>query len=64
MVRQWVEYYLTRIRTETVWDALTREQLRSVLEVRILYSCVGGQNSLFLCWRSKFFILVLEDRIL
>lgn len=36
MVRQWVEYYLTRVRTETVWDALSREQLKSVLEVRTL----------------------------
>jgi len=33
MVRQWVEYYLVRIRTETQWDALSREQLQSMLEV-------------------------------
>ena len=36
MVRQWVEYYLARVRTETVWDALSKEQLKSVLEVRTL----------------------------
>lgn len=33
VVRQWVEYYLTKIRTETQWDAISHDQLREVMEV-------------------------------
>lgn len=34
MVRQWVEFYVSRIRSETPWDAISSDQLKSVLEVR------------------------------
>ena len=34
MVRQWVEFYITRIRSETPWDAITNDQLKNVMEVR------------------------------
>ena len=33
VVRQWVEYYVSRIRKETQWDALSRDELQAVLEV-------------------------------
>lgn len=33
LVRQWVEFYLVRIRMETPWDTLSKDQLQSVLEV-------------------------------
>ena len=33
LVRQWVEFYLSRVRTESQWDALSRERLASALEV-------------------------------
>ncbi len=33
LIRQWVEYYISRIRTETVWDALSKDQQKTVLEV-------------------------------
>ena len=33
MVRQWVEFYVSRIRSETPWDAISNDQLKSVLEV-------------------------------
>ena len=32
-VRQWVEFYVSRIRTATVWDAIPRDQLQAVLQV-------------------------------
>ncbi len=35
LIRQWVEYYLRRVRTETVWDALSKDQQRAVLEVSV-----------------------------
>lgn len=31
-IRQWIEFYLARIRTETVWDTLSKDQQRAVLE--------------------------------
>ena len=34
MVRQWVEFYIARIRSETPWDSITNDQLKTVLEVR------------------------------
>ena len=33
-IRQWVEFYTSRVRMETEWDALSREALHAVLEVR------------------------------
>ena len=33
MVRQWVEFYLVRIRMETVLDALSNDELQAVLKV-------------------------------
>ena len=33
VVRQWVEFYLSRVRTDSQWDALPRDKLYSVLEV-------------------------------
>ncbi|CAI8056699.1 Histone acetyltransferase KAT8 [Geodia barretti] len=32
LVRQWVEFYTSRVRTESQWDALSREKLASVLQ--------------------------------
>ena len=33
LVRQWVEFYTSRVRTESQWDALSRDKLASVLQV-------------------------------
>ena len=33
LVRQWVEFYTSRVRTESQWDTLSREKLASVLQV-------------------------------
>lgn len=35
MVRQWVEFYLVRVKMETPWDTLNKDQLQAVLEVRV-----------------------------
>jgi hypothetical protein len=35
VVRAWVEFYLVRIKMETPWDSLSRDQLQAVLEVRV-----------------------------
>jgi len=41
LVRQWIEYYLVRIRMETSWDSLSGEQLKTVLKVsRVHYRSV------------------------
>ncbi|XP_064383355.1 eukaryotic translation elongation factor 1 epsilon-1-like [Halichondria panicea] len=32
LIRQWVEYYLSQVRTETVWDALSKDQQKAVLK--------------------------------
>ena len=33
VVRQWVEFYLSRVRTDSQWDSLSRDKPHSVLEV-------------------------------
>ena len=38
-VRQWVYYYVRRVRTELLWDSLPRDQLKAVLEVCV-WICV------------------------
>lgn len=36
LVRQWVEFYLVRVRMETPWDTLSKDQLHLVLEVSFI----------------------------
>ena len=48
MVRQWVEFYVARIRSETPWDAISSDQLKSVLEVRIGDIPHGSIGSVFI----------------
>ncbi len=35
VVRQWVEFYLVRVKMETPWDVLSKDCLHAVLEVRV-----------------------------
>lgn len=47
-VRQWVEFYVARIRTATVWDALSRDQLHAVLQViprTCMYTCISCSSA-------------------
>lgn len=46
-VRQWLDYYATKIRTENKWDTLSRDQLHTVLQElnRILMSKVYLVNN-------------------
>lgn len=37
VMRQWVEFYLVRIKMETAWDTLSKDQLQAVLEVSYKY---------------------------
>lgn len=39
VVRQWVEYYMSKIRTETRWDTLNRDQLLTILKVCFILVC-------------------------
>ena len=41
-MRQWVEFYSSRVRTHSPWDALSRDKLLTVLEVYILHVHVCG----------------------
>ena len=34
-MRQWVEFYSSRVRTHSPWDALSRDKLLAVLEVHV-----------------------------
>lgn len=36
LVRQWVEFYTSRVRTDSQWDALSKDKLTTVLEVTCL----------------------------
>ena len=42
LVRQWVEFYLTRVKLETAWDTLSRDKLQQVLEVSNRISIMGS----------------------
>ena len=35
LVRQWVEYYTSRVRCDSQWDTLSRERLIGALLVRV-----------------------------
>ena len=58
LIRQWVEYYLSQVRTETVWDALNKDQQKAVLKVSGVYvrHCFSSLLILFIDELfSKFF---------